>query len=116
MATVLLVDDDVNALDALKELIGQEGYRVMTAADGTHALRSALAEPPDIVISDCMMPDMDGLTLMRELRRNRELANVPLVLMSAVVTPPPGADVVGFLRKPFAGSQLIAMLRRVQLP
>ncbi|WP_430228635.1 response regulator [Paraburkholderia tropica] len=116
MATVLLVDDDSNALDALKELVGQEGYRVRTAADGSDALKSALADPPDVVISDCMMPRMDGLELMRAMRRNHKLAAVPLVLVSALVTPPADADVVGFLRKPFAVSQLLDILRRVAAP
>jgi CheY-like chemotaxis protein len=116
MATVLLVDDDTNALDALKELVGQEGYRVRTAADGSDALQSALEDPPDIVISDCMMPRMDGLSLMREMKRNSKLASVPLVLVSALVTPPADADVVGFLRKPFAVSQLLDILRRLATP
>ncbi len=116
MATVLLVDDDSNALDALKELVGQEGYRVRTAADGSDALQSALADPPDVVISDCMMPRMDGLSLMREMRRSSKLAGVPLVLVSALVTLPPDADVVGFLRKPFAVSQLLDILHRVATP
>ncbi|MEM5398717.1 MULTISPECIES: response regulator [Paraburkholderia] len=116
MATVLLVDDDTNALDALKELVGQEGYRVRTAADGSDALQSALDDPPDVVISDCMMPRMDGLSLMREMRRSSKLAGVPLVLVSALVTLPPDADVVGFLRKPFAVSQLLDILHRVATP
>jgi CheY-like chemotaxis protein len=116
MATVLLVDDDTNALDALKELVGQEGYRVNTAADGSDALRSALADPPDVVISDCMMPHMDGLTLMHEMRRNQALADIPLVLVSAVATLPSDADVAGFLRKPFAVRQLIELLHRVHAP
>lgn len=116
MATVLLVDDDINTLNALKELVGQEGYRVRTAEDGLDALKSALAEPPDVVISDCMMPHMDGLSLMREMRRNSVLAAVPLVLVSALVTPPPDADVVAFLRKPFAVSQLLDMLHKIAAP
>ncbi|QBQ98938.1 response regulator [Paraburkholderia pallida] len=116
MATVLLVDDDINALNALKELVGQEGYRVRTAEDGTDALRAALADPPDVVISDCMMPHMDGLALMREMRSNSVLAGVPLVLVSALVTPPADANLVGFLRKPFAVSQLLDILHRVAMP
>lgn len=116
MATVLLVDDDINTLNALRELVGQEGYRVRTAGDGVDALKSALAERPDVVISDCMMPHMDGLSLMREMRRNSTLMDVPLVLVSALVTPPPDADVVGFLRKPFAVSQLLDMLHRIAAP
>ncbi|CAM2163375.1 Response regulator [Paraburkholderia sacchari] len=116
MATVLLVDDDINALNALKELVGQEGYRVRTAGDGTDALRAALADPPDVVVSDCMMPHMGGLALMREMRRNSALASVPMVLVSALVTPPADADLVGFLRKPFAVTQLLDILHRVAMP
>lgn len=116
MATVLLVDDDINTLNALRDLVGQEGYRVRTAGDGLDALKSALAEPPDVVISDCMMPHMDGLSLMREMRRSSVLVDVPLVLVSALVTPPPDADVAGFLRKPFAVSQLLDMLHRIAAP
>ncbi|MFP3507585.1 response regulator, partial [Burkholderia sp. SIMBA_062] len=62
------------------------------------------------------MPRMDGLELMRAMRRNHKLAAVPLVLVSALVTPPADADVVGFLRKPFAVSQLLDILRRVASP
>lgn len=116
MTTVLLVDDDTNALAALKELVGQEGYRVRTASDGSDALQSALDDPPDVVISDCMMPRMDGLSLMREMKRSSRLASVPLVLVSALVTPPADADVVGFLRKPFAVSQLLDILHRLATP
>ncbi|WP_213302325.1 response regulator [Paraburkholderia sacchari] len=116
MATVLLVDDDINALNALKELVGQEGYRVKTAGDGTDALKTALADPPDVVISDCMMSHMDGIALMREMRRNRTLARVPMVLVSALVSPPADADLVGFLRKPFAVAQLLDILHRVAMP
>jgi len=116
MATVLLVDDDTNALDALKVLVAQEGYRVRTTADGADALQSAIDDPPDVVISDCMMPHMDGLSLMREMRRSNKLADVPVVLVSALMTPPAEASVVGFLRKPFAVSQLLDILRRVTAP
>jgi CheY-like chemotaxis protein len=116
MATVLLVDDDPNTLEALKELVGQEGYRVTTAADGSDALKSALADPPDVVISDCMMPRMDGIALMHAMRRSRVLAHVPLVLVSALVSLPADAKVAGFLRKPFAVTQLIDILHRVHAP
>jgi CheY-like chemotaxis protein len=116
MATVLLVDDDPNTLEALKELVGQEGYRVTTAADGTDALKRALADPPDVVISDCMMPHMDGIALMRAMRRTQALAHVPLVLVSALVSLPDDAEVAGFLRKPFAVNQLLDILHRVRAP
>lgn len=113
MATVLLVDDDTNALCALKELVGQEGYRVQTAANGALALRTAMAERPDVVVTDCMMPEMDGMGLSRAMQHERRLADVPVVLVSALVTPPPDLHAAGFLRKPFAVSQLLEILDRL---
>ncbi|PXW27562.1 response regulator [Paraburkholderia caballeronis] len=113
MATVLLVDDDTNALCALKELVGQEGYRVTTAANGAAALRTARAERPDVVVSDCMMPEMDGMDLSRAMRDDRTLAGVPVVLVSALVTPPPDVQTAGFLRKPFAVAQLLEIIDRL---
>lgn len=113
MATVLLVDDDTNALCALKELVGQEGYRVKTAANGAVALRTAIADPPDVVVTDCMMPEMDGMDLSRAMHHERSLAKVPVVLVSALVTPPPDVQAAGFLRKPFAVSQLLEIIDRL---
>lgn len=116
MTTVLLVDDDFNALCALKELVGQEGYRVHTAANGALALRSAMAERPDVVVTDCMMPEMDGVDLSRAMQHERLLADVPVVLVSALVTPPPDLHAAGFLRKPFAVAQLLEILGRLVTP
>jgi len=113
MATVLLVDDDTNALCALKELVGQEGYRVQTAENGALALRTAMAERPDVVVTDCMMPEMDGMGLSRAMQHERSLADVPVVLVSALVTPPPDLQAAGFLRKPFAVSQLLEIIDRL---
>ena len=113
MATVLLVDDETNALCALKQLVGQEGYRVQTAPNGALALRTAIAERPDVVVTDCMMPEMDGMDLSRAMQHERLLADVPVVLVSALVTPPPGLHAAGFLRKPFAVSQLLEIIDRL---
>lgn len=113
MATVLLVDDDTNALCALKDLVSQEGYKVRTAANGALALRNAMAERPDVVVTDCMMPEMGGVDLSRAMQHERALADVPVVLVSALVTPPPDLHAAGFLRKPFAVSQLLAIIDRL---
>ncbi|PLZ03988.1 response regulator [Burkholderia sp. WAC0059] len=116
MATVLLVDDDTNALRALEALVGLEGYRVRTAANGRLALRAALAERPDVVVSDCMMPELDGMGLSRAMHDDARLAGVPLVLVSAMVTPPDDIHAAGFLRKPFAVSQLLDLIDRLVGP
>jgi CheY-like chemotaxis protein len=68
MATVLLVDDDVGLLGTLGLLIAAEGHLVRTATNGRDALRLALESRPDIVVTDCAMPVMDGISLVREMK------------------------------------------------
>ncbi|MCX4162876.1 MULTISPECIES: response regulator [Paraburkholderia] len=112
MTTILLVEDDLNLLRALETLLKGHGYRVRTAADGLLAIRSARAERPDIVVSDWMMPGMDGIALIDALKSVPQLADVPVVLTSAV-GPPPAIPISGFLRKPFPAATLLDLLRRI---
>jgi CheY-like chemotaxis protein len=111
MVTVLLVDDDMNLLQALEALVCGEGYEVMTASNGHEALQAARRRRPDIVVSDFMMPVMDGPALIGALEAEPEFATIPVLLNSAVATPPPHLRVSAFLRKPFAASRLLELLR-----
>ncbi len=77
---VLIVDDEADGREALAELTGRWGYDVQTAADGTEALRRAIEWHPDIILSDLVMPNMDGLWLLRALRA--ELPDCPVVLLT----------------------------------
>ena len=113
MSTVLLVEDNANALQAMEALVASQGYLVRTAADGAQAMRIAKEQRPDIVISDWMMPVMDGLALLRAMRANARLADVPVVLTSATAAPPSGLSAVAFLRKPVAASQLLELIGRL---
>ncbi|MGH8782032.1 response regulator [Paraburkholderia sp.] len=111
MATILLVEDDLNLLQAMETLLRGEGYRVRTAADGTLAMRSARSERPDVVVSDWMMPGMDGVALVKALQSVPQFADIPVVMTSAIASPP-GVTVHGFLRKPFPVAKLLDMVRR----
>jgi CheY-like chemotaxis protein len=113
MTTVLLVEDDANILRALETIIALDGYVVRTAPNGAKALHQAQLERPDIVVSDCMMPVMDGPSLFRAMKTDVELADVPIVLTSAVVSPPAGVVADAFLRKPFAAAQLLDLIHRL---
>jgi len=81
--SLLLVDDD----RALREVTGRslaaQGYRVETAVDGEDALAKAIAAPPDLVVSDVMMPKMDGVTLVRRLRAEEATRNAYCILLTA---------------------------------
>jgi DNA-binding NtrC family response regulator len=77
---VLIVDDEAEGREALAELATRWGYDVQTAGDGTEALRRAIEWHPDVILSDLVMPNMDGLWLLRALRA--ELPDCPVVLLT----------------------------------
>lgn len=112
MATVLLVDDDVGLLGSLGLLIAAEGHLIRTATNGGDALRLALESRPDIVVTDCAMPGMDGIALVRKLQHYPELASVPVILTSDARRRP-RIKVSGFLRKPFPVTVLLRHLHRL---
>ncbi len=77
---VLIVDDEADSREALAELTQHWGYDVQTASDGTEALRRAIEWHPDVILTDLVMPNMDGLWLLRALRA--ELPDCPVVLLT----------------------------------
>jgi signal transduction histidine kinase/CheY-like chemotaxis protein len=81
-ATVLLVDDDRFVLEMLAFALEQEGLKVLQAADGVEGLRAALESAPDLIITDLVMPKMNGLQLIDVLRRNPQSREIPIVVLS----------------------------------
>lgn len=80
---ILVVDDELELLSEYAMLLEHLGYRIRMATNGREALMLALQERPDIVVSDFMMPIMDGAELCREIRARPELKNIPFILCSA---------------------------------
>jgi CheY-like chemotaxis protein len=83
MATILVVDDIAMVRAAIKQTLLEAGHTVLEAADGADALEIAQARRPDLIISDILMPIMDGYDLARRLRTLPELANVPVVFCTS---------------------------------
>ena len=116
MKRVLLVDDEFALVDTLRDFLEDEGYLVESAANGKQALDSMAMSPPDLVISDVMMPIMDARALLRAMTQDEGLKGIPVILISAVrrhVAIPSGDDAPvfsGFLRKPFQLEKLLAMV------
>ena len=113
--TVLVVDDNADMREYISGLLHDE-YAVRTAVDGAHALDLALVQPPDLVLTDVMMPRLDGFGLLAELRANPDTLHVPVVMLSArsgddaaVVGLEAGAD--DYLVKPFSARELRARVR-----
>src|SRR6478609_8973424 len=80
-ATILVVDDEPSACSALTKFLKGFGYRVLLAGDGLGALEPIALSVPDLILSDLCMPNMDGLELLRELKRRA--ISVPVILMTA---------------------------------
>ncbi|WP_406306832.1 SpoIIE family protein phosphatase [Streptomyces sp. NBC_00885] len=114
-ARLLVVDDNADMRAYLTQLL-QPDYYVLLAADGRAALEMALAQPVEMVLSDVMMPRMDGFELVRALRADPRTARLPIVLLTArageeesVQGRHAGAD--DYLAKPFSARQLLARVR-----
>ncbi|MCX4751046.1 SpoIIE family protein phosphatase [Kitasatospora sp. NBC_01287] len=115
-ARVLVADDNADMRDYLGRLLRGAGYRVDAVPDGQAALEAIRAEAPDLLISDVMMPRLDGLQLVGALRADARTAAVPILLLSAragqessIEGLDAGAD--DYLVKPFTAAQLLARVR-----
>ena len=113
--TILLVDDDPALLEVTSIVLASEGYRVVTAADGTEALRALEGEDLDLVILDIMLPRMSGFEVLKKMR---EQSDVPVVLLTAksqsvdkVVGLELGAD--DYITKPFDTKELLARIKAI---
>lgn len=102
---ILIVEDEEEILSYLKEEL-EEDYRIMTCKNGKEAYDTILADTPDLVISDIMMPEMDGLSLCRKMKQNTNVNHVPVILLTAKSKPEDtmegmatGAD--AYMVKPF---------------
>lgn len=121
MSRILIIEDETPMRTALADVLEGEGYRALAAADGEAGLRKAVAEKPDLILLDVMMPKLDGFAVCAELRR---LGHVTPVLMltakGQIEDRVNGLDVGAddYLVKPFSTEELLArvraLLRRTQ--
>jgi CheY-like chemotaxis protein len=81
---VLLVEDDRSLRRYLEVVLSREGYEVIVAVDGLEAMRATLTSPVDLVVTDAIMPNLNGYELVRFLRNTPQLSHLPIVLLSAL--------------------------------
>ena len=121
MKTILVVDDEYALVETLADLLEDEGYRVISAANGDAGLSRLEEEKPDLILTDFMMPIADGLHLIRGVRAIPECRDLPIVMMSSVSKSvalslrPKGDElhISGYLDKPFQLDELLELVQRL---
>jgi len=113
--SILIAEDSPTQSEELKFLLEENGYRVAAAANGKEALASAKREAPMLIVSDVVMPEMDGFEFCREVKADKALQNIPIILLTSLSSPgdvihglESGADF--FLRKPYDERHLLSRI------
>jgi len=120
---ILVVDDEPDILSILVYQLSREGFQVSTAVSGRTAIDAAIQEPPDLVVLDLMLPELDGYEVLSQLRQHERTSEVPVILLTARSEEQErlrgfdiGAD--DYVTKPFSQRELVArvkaLLRRAQ--
>src|SRR5690348_3111006 len=81
--TILVADDESHILHVVSMKLRNAGYNVVTAHDGQEALEAALAEPPDLIITDYHMPQLSGLELCQRLKQQPSTSHIPAIMLTA---------------------------------
>lgn len=115
MTTVLLIDDDPHIRDIVRFALSREGFSVIEASDGAQGLAAAERQPPDLIVLDVMMPEMDGTEVCRRLRR---ASDVPIIFLSSrddEIDRVLGLELGGddYVAKPFSPRELVARVKAV---
>ncbi len=118
MPRILAVDDEPNIVRLIQVNLEREGYTVETANNGAQALAKIKANRPDLLVSDVMMPEMDGFELLANVRRDPALADLPIIMLTAKAQDKDvmegytrGADM--YLTKPFNPNELKQFVKRI---
>ncbi|NDB76606.1 MAG: response regulator, partial [Verrucomicrobia bacterium] len=116
MAKILVVDDEPDAVELVEFNLKSAGFEVVTAADGTAALKKARASLPDLIVLDVMLPEVDGLEVCKLLRRDAATAGIPIIMLTAkaaeidrVLGLELGAD--DYVTKPFSPRELVLRIK-----
>ncbi len=112
--TILVIDDDATARDLLTRALMKEGFRVEIAADGRQGLERARVVRPDVITLDVLMPGMDGWAVLRELKADDNLSDIPVIMISMIDEKPLGFSLGAsdYLMKPVNRHEMISILEK----
>ncbi len=84
MKRILVIDDDLNIQEMLEGVLSELGYQVDVAGDGNQAIKRVNQNKPDLIIMDVRLPDIDGVSLCREIHRLKETSEIPIFMLTAL--------------------------------
>ncbi len=117
-AKILIADDEIFMIRLLELTFKKGGYEIVSCRDGREALATAATARPQLIVLDVMMPDLDGLGALRQLKENLTTKDIPVVVLSAKghALTKVEAELAGaalFLTKPFSPNQLLGEVRKI---
>src|SRR5512136_3078462 len=118
MATILVIDDDLDLQQMLRLMLQRGGYKVVTTGDGPDGLTKAKQLKPDMAIVDVMMPGMNGYQVVRKMREDSEIARMAILILTARAQPVDreaaiAAQADDYMPKPFAPNELLAKVNEL---
>lgn len=114
--TICLIDDEKEILSEVGSWLGDHGYNVMTATSGDEAMEKMRNILPHLVILDIIMPHVDGLEVLSQLKRNKVTADIPVIMLTAktetnTIMKAQSLQAVDFFMKPFDGEELLRAIQ-----
>ena len=123
MAKILVVDDDPDLVESVTMILESKNHEVIQAYGGIEGLEKAKAEKPDAIILDVMMPDKDGYEVCKELKADPEYCDIPILLLTAVVSQIPSSTYTSrmgmeteaddYVDKPVEPGELVKLVERL---
>ncbi len=123
--SILIVDDDPDILDGILMILESQEYHLRTARDGVMCLDLLAEEIPDLLILDLLMPRMDGWGVIREVRKNPQFANMPIMILTTVIEDASrrryeletgySMDIQAYTEKPAKPKELLAQVEKLLL-
>jgi two-component system, OmpR family, alkaline phosphatase synthesis response regulator PhoP len=115
---ILVIDDEINIVELLKYNLIASGYKVIYSLNGKVGLNLAIENKPDLILLDVMLPEMDGFDVCKEMKKNKETLNIPIIMLTAkgdefdkILGLELGAD--DYITKPFSVRELLARIKVV---
>jgi two-component system, cell cycle response regulator DivK len=120
MSTILIVEDNEKNMKLVRDILQHKGHTTLEAATGAEGVRLAISRRPDLVLMDIQLPDIDGITALREIRKDSALDAMPVLAVSASVMPDEQQKIVtsgfdAFITKPINLKQFFETVQRFLL-